>query len=118
MATDAEVRLQFDGYDDDKAASGYRYGYFTGQFRLVGTDGKTYVGKFMETFCNSFNYSTVGGIRDHKGLWDEDTDYVVPYQGIESIQTSDDSVQKFLLVGQLYILRGNAIYNASGMRVR
>lgn len=118
MATDAEVRLQFDGYDDDKAASGYRYGYFTGQFRLVGTDGKTYVGKFMETFCNSFNYSTAGGIRDHKGLWDEDPDYVVPYQGIESIQTSEDSVQKILLDGQLYILRGNAIYNASGMRVR
>ena len=120
MATDAEVRLQFVGYDDDKAASGYRYGYFTGQFRLVTTDGKTYVGKFMELFCNSFNYSTAGSsIRDHKGLWDEDPDYVVPYQGIENIDVeSNTGVRKMLIDGQLYILRDNAIYNVTGVRVK
>ena len=121
MATDAEVRLQFVAYDDDKAAQGgYRYGYYTGQFRLVAEDGKTYVGKFMETFCNSYNYSTAGSIRDHKGMWDEDPDYIAPeLQGIESIQPSAISSQKILHDGQLYIVRPDgAVYNATGARVK
>ena len=118
MATDAEVRLQFVGYDDEKAASGYRYGYFTGQFRIVTTDGVTHVGKFMELFCNSYNYSTAGSsIRDHKGLWDEDPDYIVPEQGIESIQHSDDSVQKFIINGQLIIEKNGVRYNVLGTRM-
>ena len=122
MATDAEVRIQFVAYDDEKAASGYRYGYYTGQFRLVGTDGNTYVGKFMETFCNSFNYSTAGSsIRDHKGMWDEDPDYIAPEQqqeGMESIQPSADSIRKVLIDGQIYFLRGGAVYNLNGIRIR
>jgi len=120
MATDAELRLQFVAYDDEKAEQGaYRYGYFTGQFRLVGEDGKTYVGKFMELFCNSFNYSTAGSsIRDHKGLWDEDPDYVVPYQGIEEITLPEEGVQKILLDGNIYIIRENVIYDIRGQRVR
>ena len=122
MATDAEVRLQFVAYDDDKAAAGpYRYGYYTGQFRLVGEDGNTYVGKFMETFCNSFNYSTAGSsIRDHKGMWDEDPDYIVPQQGIEqTIGDQHDTNRKFIRDGQLYIiLPDGQIFNAAGIRVR
>ena len=122
MATDAEVRIQFVAYDDEKAASGYRYGYYTGQFRLVGEDGNTYVGKFMETFCNSFNYSTAGSsIRDHKGMWDEDPDYIAPeqpHEGLESIQPSADSIRKVLIDGQIYILRGGAVYNLNGIRIR
>ena len=122
MATDAEVRIQFVAYDDEKAASGYRYGYYTGQFRLVGTDGNTYVGKFMETFCNSFNYSTAGSsIRDHKGMWDEDPDYIAPeqpHEGLESILPSADSIRKVLIDGQIYILRGVAVYNLNGIRIR
>ncbi len=121
MATDAEVRLQFVAYDDEKAAQGgYRYGYYTGQFRIVAEDGKTYVGKFMEMFCNSYNYSTAGSIRDHKGMWDEDPDYIAPEMlGIESIQPSAISSQKILRDGQLYIVRPDgAIYNATGVRVK
>jgi hypothetical protein len=119
MATDAEVRLQFVAYDDEKAAQGgYRYGYYTGQFRIVGTDGKTYVGKFMEQFCNSFNFSTYGAAyRDHVGMWDEDPDYVVP-QDIELVQPSDTGVQKVLIDGTIYILRDNAIYTIQGTRVK
>lgn len=122
MATDAEVRIRFVAYDDEKAASGYRYGYYTGQFRLVGEDGNTYVGKFMETFCNSFNYSTAGSsIRDHKGMWDEDPDYIAPeqpHEGLESILPSADSIRKVLIDGQIYILRGGAVYNLNGIRIR
>ena len=119
MATDAEVRIQFVAYDDDKAEQGgYRYGYYTGQFRLVGEDGNTYVGKFMETFCNSYNYSTAGSsIRDHKGMWDEDPDYVVPYDGIEQIEAGE-SMNKVLMNGELYIVREGAIYTVTGVRVK
>ncbi len=86
LATDADIRLQFDGYDEEKAESGYRYGYYTGQFRLVGNDGKTYVAKFMELFCNSYNFSSMStGILDHKGMWDEDPDYV-PWDAVEDIR--------------------------------
>jgi len=120
MATDAEVRIQFVAYDDDKAAQGgYRYGYYTGQFRIATEDGKTYVGKFMETFCNSYNYSTAGSIRDHKGMWDEDPDYIAPdLQGFESIESSENGVQKVLIDGHLYIIRGEAVYNLNGSRVK
>ena len=118
-ATNAEVRLQFDGYDDDKAASGYRYGYYTGQFRLVGSNGKTYIGRFMEMFCNSYNFSSMStGILDHKGMWDEDPDYIAP-QGIEEITPDAEKTIKVLRNGQLYIVMPNgAIYNAAGMRVK
>ncbi len=116
MATDAELRLQFVAYDDDKAAQGgYRYGYYTGQFRMVCTDGNTYVGKFMEQFCNSYNYSTVGSsIRDHKGMWDEDPDYIVPFQGIEDVQSDKESCTKILLNGQLIIEKNGKKYNVLG----
>lgn len=140
MATDAEVRIQFVAYDDDKAAQGgYRYGYYTGQFRLVGEDGNTYVGKFMEQFCNSYNYSTAGSsIRDHKGMWDEDPDYVVPDDGgqgggqgeggqgeggqgdkdaLDQIEVGQ-GMSKVLVDGVLYIVRQGAIYTATGVRVK
>ena len=117
MATDAEVRLQFVAYDDDKAASGYRYGYYTGQFRLVGTDGKTYVGKFMEQFCNSYNYSTAGSsVRDHKGMWDEDPGYIAP-QDIESVDAAKKAIKR-IQNGQLIIEKNGKTYNALGIVVR
>ena len=118
MGTDAEVRLQFGGYDDEKAETGYRYGYYTGQFRLVGKDGKTYIGKFMELFCNSFNFSTYGNVyRDHKGMWDEDPDYVIPW-GIEQVGQETAGSQKLLKDGQLFIIRDGKTYNAFGIRVK
>lgn len=118
-AEDAELRLQFVGYDDDKAAQGpYRYGYFTGQFRIVGKDGKTYFGKFMEQFCNSFNFSSyTSAYLDHKPLWDEDPDYVAPTEGIEDIE-SQKTTTKILREGQLLILRDGRIYTITGMEVR
>ncbi len=120
MATDAELRLQFEGYDDDKAAEGpYRYGYYTGSFRIVGSDGKTYVGKLFEQFCNSYNFSTYSSTyRDHVGMWDEDPNYVGP-QGIENIAVPTEKAAKVLVEGQLYIVRPDgSIYNASGARVK
>ena len=112
-AVDAELRLQFDGFDEDKFAQGYAYGYYTGQFRIVAKNGKTYVGKFMEQFCNSFNFSSYGAVyRDHVGMWDEDP------QGIENIQVPEEGTHKILHDGQIYIIRDSVIYTIQGMRVR
>ena len=87
FATDAEVRLQFDGFDEEKMEGGYAYAYYTGSFRLVGNDGKTYVGKFMEQFCNSFNFSTYASTyRDHVGMWDEDGS-IIPWESVEQVLT-------------------------------
>ena len=119
MATDAELRLQFDGYDEEKAESGYAYGYYTGSFRFVGEDGKTYIGKFMELFCNSFNFSTYGSIRDHVGMYDEDPSYFVdPTEGIEEIVASSQNGKKVLHNGQLLIIRDGKAYNVLGTLVK
>lgn len=112
VATDAEVRLQFDGFDEDKFAMGYAYGYFTGQFRLVGNNGKTYVAKFMEMFCNSYNFSSMStGLLDHHGMWDEDP------QGIENIQLTDEN-HKVMVDGVIYIVRDGKLFTITGSRVR
>ena len=114
-ATDAEVRLQFDGFDEDKFAQGYAYGYYTGSFRLVGKDGKTYIGRFMEMFCNSYDFSSMStGVLNTHGMWDEDPQL----QGLESTQTTDNSVRKVLMDGQIYILRDGKAFTITGTRIR
>ena len=103
MATDAELRLQFDGFDEEYLEQGYGYGYYTGSFRLVGADGKTYVGKFMEMFCNSFNFSTYSSsTRDHVAMWDEEPN--APH-GIEEV------------LEQMGIDLTQPMFNISGQRV-
>lgn len=104
MATDAELRLQFEGFDEDYLAQGYGYAYYTGSFRLVGADGKTYVGKFMELFCNSFNFSTYGAqYRDHVAMWDEDPS--AAHEGVEQV------------LEQMGIDLTQPMYNIAGQRV-
>lgn len=39
-------------------------------------------------------------------------------QGIESIQNSDIRIQKVLIDGQIYILRGEKVYSVQGQEVR
>lgn len=119
FATDAEVRLQFDGYDDEKYMEGYVLAYYTGSFRLVGKDGKTYVSKFMEQFCYSINFDQYNaGNTSYEGMYDEDPDYD-PYHGIEDIQTPEKQATKVLHNGTLYIATPDgAIYNATGIRVK
>ena len=69
----------------------------------------------MEQFCNSFNYSTYGSIRDHHGMWDEEA--VAPI-AIDNIIATGENGKKFILNGQLYILREGRIYNAQGALVK
>lgn len=118
-ATDAELRLQFDGYDEEQIEQyGYYFGYYTGSFRLVGKDGKTYVGKFMEQFCNSFYYSSYGAsYLEHVAMFDEDPSYFAG-QGIETIATPSKDAQKVLRDGQLLILRDGKTYNVLGTAIK
>lgn len=118
MATDAELRLQFEEFDQEYFDQGYRYGIYTGSFRIVGNDGKTYVAKFMQEKCNSFSWSSYeSGLLAHEGMWDEDPDS--PWEAIDQI-TNDKSQlsNKILRDGQLLIIRDGKTYNAQGALVK
>lgn len=121
-STESEVRLTFDGFDEVEVTDSYSVtnAFYTGSFRLVDTDGKTYVGRFMELECNSggfTNYYYQNPV-EHITLIDEDPDYD-PSLGIEDINVeSNEGTRKVLIDGQLYIIRENAIYNATGLRVK
>ena len=114
LSTDAEIRLAFDGFDEDRYDQGYRYGYYTGSFRLVGEDGKTYVAKFMELLCSSFSYSSWdAGLLEHEGMWDEDPD--VP-QTVDNVLAGEGAT-KVIENGAMLILRDGKKYNVVGARV-
>lgn len=116
FATDAELRLQFDGLDEERFEQGYAYGYYTGFFRLVCEDGKTYVGRFMEEICNSFTWSSYeSGTLSHYGMWDED---IVEPQSIENVIATAEEGKKVLIDGQLLIIRDGKAYNAQGIQLR
>lgn len=85
FAEDAEVRLQFDGYDEEKYESGYTLAYYTGSFRLVGKDGKTYIARFMQQLCYSGNYDQYeAGNTSYEGMYDEDPDFG-PWTSVEKV---------------------------------
>ena len=119
--TDSEVRLQFDGFDEVEVASGYSLtqAFYTGSFRLVGADGKTYVGRFMELMCSSGDFTNYasGNPSTHITLYDEDPSYFAG-QGIETIATPSKDAQKVLRDGQLLILRDGKTYNVLGTAIK
>ena len=112
------MRLQFDGYDEEKAESGFLYGYYTGEYRIVTKSGKTYIGKIFQILCNSFTFSSYGAAYlEYVGMWDEDPDYN-PW-GIENVDVENNTgVRKMFIDGQLYIIRDSVIYTIQGARVR
>ena len=121
VGTEADVRLQFDGFDEVEVSSGnsLTQAFYTGSFRMVDQDGKTYVGRFMELQCNSGDFTNYasGNPSNHITLSDEDPN--AAYQAIENLAAPTDKAEKVLHEGQLYILRPDgAIYNATGARVK
>lgn len=112
-AVEAELRLQFDGFDEDKIEQGYYYGYYSGQFRIVGKDGKTYVGKFMEVYCNSFNFSSFGAAYlDYVGMYGEDSDP----QAVETVVACEGAT-KVIENGAMYIIREGVKYDVVGRQI-
>lgn len=120
QGTESEVRLQFDGYDEVEISSGYSLtqAFYTGSFRLVGDDGKTYVGRFMELMCSSGDFTNYasGNPSNHITLYDEDPSYFT--QGIESVATPSNDARKVLRDGQLLILRDGKTYNVLGTAIK
>ncbi len=118
QGTESEVRLQFDGYDEEEVASGYTVtqAFYTGSFRLVGEDGKTYVGRFMEQMCKSGDFTNYahGNPSNHIVLYDEDPSYFDPFEGIEEIVAAGQNGKKVLHDGQLLIIRDGKAYNVLG----
>ena len=121
QGTESEVRLQFDGYDEVEVSSGYSLtqAFYSGSFRLVDENGKTYVGRFMELMCSSGDYTNYasGNPSNHITLYDEDPSYFAG-QGIEEIVAGSQNGKKVLHNGQLLIIRDGKAYNALGTLVK
>lgn len=117
FADDVELKLQFDGMDEEY------YPYYTGSFRFVGEDGKTYIGKFFEQQCRAYTYASIStGTLEGLIMWDEDPNANPgedPWiQGLESVVPAEQAT-KLLHHGTLFIVMPDGkIYNANGLRVR
>ena len=122
QGTESEVRLQFDGYDEEEVTSGYTVtqAFYTGSFRLVGEDGKTYIGRFMELKCSSGDFTNYahGNPSNPITLYDEDPSYFDQFEGIEEIVATGQNGKKVLHDGQLLIIRDGKAYNVLGTPVK
>ena len=118
--TDSEVRLSFDGYDEVEVTESYilTKAYYSGSFRLVGTDGKTYVGRFMELECSSGGFTNYyyGNPVESITLYDEDPSYFT--EGIEEVVAATPNGKKVLYNNQLLIIRDGKAYNVLGTLVK
>ena len=117
--TDSEVRLTFDGYDEVEVTESYvlTKAFYSGSFRLVGTDGKTYVGRFMEMECSSGGFTNYyyGNPVESITLYDEDPSY---FQGLEEVVAATPNGKKVLYNNQLLIIRDGKAYNVLGTLVK
>lgn len=60
-ATNAELRLTFDGFDEDYMEQGFYFAHYTGRYIMTCDDGKTYTASFFELLCNSQTYNSMTG---------------------------------------------------------
>ena len=117
--TDSEVRLTFDAFDEVQVTESYvlTKAFYTGSFRLLGTDGKTYVGRFMEMECSSGDFTNYyyGNPVQSITLYDEDPSY---FQGLEEVVAATPNGKKVLYNNQLLIIRDGKAYNVLGTLVK
>ena len=122
QGTDSEVRLRFDGYDEVEITDSYSVtqAFYSGSFRLVDENGKTYIGRFMELMCSSGDYTNyaAGNPSNHITLYDEDPSYFDPTEGIEEIVAGSQNGKKVLHNNQLLIIRDGKAYNVLGTLVK
>ena len=119
QGTDSEVRLRFDGYDEVEITDSYTVtqAFYSGSFRLVDENGKTYIGRFMELMCSSGDYTNYasGNPSNHITLYDEDPSY---FQGLEEVVAATPNGKKVLYNNQLLIIRDGKAYNVLGTLVK
>ena len=116
---ESEVRLSFDGYDEVEVTSTYSVtkAYYTGSFRVVDENGKTYIGRFMELECSSGDFANYayGNAVQSITLYNEDPSY---FEGIEEVAAATPSGKKVLYNGQILIIRDGKAYNMLGTMVK
>ena len=116
-ATDTELHLVFERYDEEEFDDTHRYGRYSGRFSMTVEDGTVYYGSFQDIYCKSFNagYLFETEAYEHVGMWDEENSQ----EGIENIVIPEtEGVQKIMHEGQLFIIREGRIYNAQGAVVK
>ena len=122
LGVDSEIRLQFDGYDEVEVTDSYSVtqAFYTGSFRLVDENGKTYIGRFMELMCSSGDFTNyaAGNPSNHIDLVDEDPSYFYPTEGIEEVVAATPNGKKVLYNNQLLIIRDGKAYNVLGTLVK
>ena len=119
LGVDSEVRLSFDGYDEVEVTSTYSVtkAFYTGSFRVVDENGKTYIGRFMELECSSGDFANYayGNAVQSITLYNEDPSY---FQGIEEVAAATPNGKKVLYNGQILIIRDGKAYNMLGTMVK
>lgn len=123
-----DLKLVFQGFDFDMAQLGAYDGIYSGycDITVSGTKYRININNLTAIACN-LDYFIVEGEDTpvYFDMIDEDPNNIEPYtpgsseQALESIRLEENTgTRKVLLHGQLYIIRENAIYNVSGLRVK
>lgn len=115
FAKDVQLQLNFAGFYQPFVSQGYHYGTYTGSFKFIGENGKTYVASFNSMLCNSYTYATLtleNAKKEYVGMYGED----VPNKLDNLSETSQP--QKVFENGNVYILRNGKRYNMMGAQVK
>ena len=116
QATDAKLTLNFEGFDTEYVMAGYSIPYYSGEFTMTCTDGKTYYGKINSLICPAFPWEDMNTDDKHIiSMLGEDETY---HQGIEDVQGEKAQSSKYIVNGQLIIERNGVKYNAQGTLVK
>ena len=127
QATDARLKLEFEGFDTEYVMAGYNIPYYSGEFFMTCSNGKSYYGKINSLICPAFPWedwaasskTLISMLGEDGSAVIDPTDPVIPGdQGFESIQNSEIRIQKTLENGQVVIVREGQKYNVLGGRIK
>ena len=102
-ATNAELRLTFDGFNEEYMEQGYYYAHYSGRYIMTCDDGTTYTASFMELMCNSQTYNSMTGQSSYEyiGMYAEGDSG----NGVEQVLTE----QGFDLSQPMYNIMGQPV---------
>lgn len=118
QATDAELKLEFEGFDQDYMMEGYNIPYYGGYLKMTLANGANYYAQFSGLICPAYPSADwmSGNITTVYSMLGEDGSN--PYiQGLEDVQETTVGSQKVLENGQVVIIREGMKYNVLGGRI-
>lgn len=126
QATDARMKLEFEGFDTEYVMAGYSIPYYSGEFFMTCSDGKNYYGKINSLICPAFPWEEMSSSsKNIISMLGEDGSAVIPSdpvipgdQGLEGVQNTEYRVQKLMENGQVVIVREGVKYNVLGGRIK